>query len=561
MRVRSPGVLVTAALAGLALTGCSVVPVLLTPRPWQPATVVPRPPASPAASPGSGDSAARSPVSTASARPTASRGTPAALPTFADGPTSPDRRRTAVPDVRPAGFIDPPPGMGVQRYFGQRLIWRPCRGLTECATVAAPLDWADPDGQAITLAIRRARSEDAVHGALLVNPGGPGGSGQDFVDAVRASDIAGYDIVGWDPRGSGQSTPVACGTPEQTDALFGLDSSPDTPAEWTQLERGSQAFADQCRAASGPLLDHVSSLDTVQDMELLRQLLGSPDLNFLGVSYGTYLGALYAQVFPGSVGRMVLDSAVNISGDDSVVQAMGFDLALRNWADWCVRAGCGLGGSQAAVIDRLTRWIAGLDADPLQVGSRRLTQTLAATGVAATLYGGRTAYRTLRDALSDAANGDGARLLRLADSLNGRRADGTYDQRTYAFPAIRCLDDPDAGVAGARKEWESDQKKAPIFGPSFGVDLTCPLWTARPVPDVRITAAGAPAILVLGVTGDNATPYQQSVSMARQLASGVLVTLEGVGHGAFSQQNRCIDTVVADYLDAGTTPRDGLVCR
>jgi pimeloyl-ACP methyl ester carboxylesterase len=240
---------------------------------------------------------------------------------------------------------------------------------------------------------------------------------------------------------------------------------------------------------------------------------------------------------------------------------MGFDLALGNFAAWCARQNCSLGSSKQAVLKTITNFFDELDATPLKVGDRPLTQTIAVSGVAAYLYGGIPAWRTLSNDLKSALAGDGTRLLKASDRLNDRNEDGTFGSLFYSFPAIGCADGYDKGVVEAEQRWVIDQQKAPIFGTYFGPGYTCPLWTARSTIQFKPTGSGAAPIVVVGATGDPATPYQNAVTMAKQLESGVLVTYEGEGHGTFGGKSTCVDRLVIDYLVNGTVPTDGVKCQ
>lgn len=472
-----------------------------------------------------------------------------------------DRPASTDSNAQPAGFEDAPKG-GLAGYTKQQLDWSTCGGKYECAEVLAPLDYANPDDQAITLALaKKAATKSPKLGTLFVNPGGPGGSGRNLVTYFASTGLEQYDIVGWDPRGTNASTPVKCFDDEETQAFTELDSSPDDPAETEALIVGTWQFAQSCREHSGALLDHISTVDTVRDLDLLRQLVGDEKLTFLGYSYGTQIGSYYADVFPQQVGRLVLDAAVDITDDDSVIQAMGFDLALGNFAAWCARQNCSLGSSKQAVLKTITDFFDELDATPLKVGDRPLTQTIAVSGVAAYLYGGIPAWRTLSNDLKSALAGDGTRLLKASDGLNDRNEDGTFGSLFYSFPAIGCADGYDKGVVEAEQRWVIDQQKAPIFGKYFGPGYTCPLWTARSTIQFKPTGSGAAPIVVVGATGDPATPYQNAVTMAKQLESGVLVTYAGEGHGTFGGKSTCVDRLVIDYLVNGTVPTDGVKCQ
>lgn len=476
-----------------------------------------------------------------------------------------DRPITTASQPAVPGLVDGLPGEGLTPYLKQKLTWRDCNDgdTTVCTKVRAPLDYADPQSRAVTLALRKLPATATPRlGTLFINPGGPGGSGRDLVSTFDRAGLEQYDIVGWDPRGTGGSTPIRCLSDAQADAYSNLDASPDDEAERDALIQANYDFGQACRQRNGDLLDHIGTVDTVQDLDLLRALVKDATLNYLGYSYGTQIGATYAELFGGKAGRLVLDAAVDITDNSEVIQAQGFDLALGNFAAWCAGQQCGLGETKKEVLAAITTFVDGLDAHPLAVGDRELTQTLAMTGVAMALYGGKASWDPLAMILLRAIDGDGSNLLLAADQLNGRDADGHFDTVFSAFPAISCLDTKEKGVLDADQVWAADQRKAPIFGKYFGPSYTCPLWPARPSSylTLQLTGAAAPPLLVIGGTGDNATPYQQAVSMADQLRSAVLVTYEGEGHGSYGK-SPCINKLVVAYLTKGTVPADGTRCE
>src|SRR3954471_6904487 len=501
--------------------------------------------------------------------PRTSEDSPPSAPRTAPAPTvtpslpAKGRPLSAVPDVRPQGFTDPPPGSGLDRYDNQRLAWTRCTQELVCASALAPLDYAEPDGTAITLALaKRPATAEPKLGTLFVNPGGPGGPGRNYAASFNVHGLEGYDVVGWDPRGVAGSTPVHCFGTADYDRFFSVDVSPDSPAEERTLLAETYAFDQSCLAHSGALLEHVSTATTVRDLELLRRLVGDPQLHYFGASYGTQIGALYAQLYPKHVGRMVLDGAVNIGGR-SLSQIQGFERALGHFATWAAKPGSRgqpLGASRAAVSAKIQALLLGLDSRPLQVrGGRALSQQQGVGAVLNSLYR-RADWTPLLQALTTASQGDGRALLKLADEGNFRNPDGSYGQINDAFPAVRCLDSRASSVRAAERSAEREAKKAPILGPLSGPDLICPLWPVVPAPKApRITAKGAAPILVLGTTGDPATPYENAEGMARQLESGVLVTLEGEGHTAYGQ-SACVRSKVQAYLVNGTVPEDGTRC-
>jgi pimeloyl-ACP methyl ester carboxylesterase len=428
--------------------------------------------------------------------------------------------------------------------------------------VLVPLDYVKPDQQAITLSLakRPASAGGQRLGTLFVNPGGPGVSGIGLVRAFKGGGLGEYDIVGWDPRGVGQSTPVRCFEREGLDHYLSTDGSPDDGSETEALIMEERSLGQSCLQRSGVLLEHVSTAETVRDLELLRGLVGDAKINYLGFSYGTRIGALYAQLFPKRVGRLVLDGAVNITGSE-VDQALGFDRALANFASWCANQRTELGSSEDEVLHTVTTLWRQLDSQPIMVGTRSLTQQLAVTAVVFPLYGQQDAWAALRDALLSAVRDhDGARLLRLADQFDERSANGDYSQSIVAFPAIRCLDSSETSVRAAIRRGETLIKKAPTIGPFWGPDLTCPLWPVAPAPPTpKIIGRGAAPIVVIGTTGDPATPYEYAVGMARQLESAVLVTFHGSGHLAYGQ-SECVRQIVRDYLVNSVVPADGATC-
>lgn len=468
---------------------------------------------------------------------------------------NPDRQLDYTSSEEPEVEFQDAPSADLAGYWTQAVDWEPCESDL-CATVLTPLDWEDPGAAAIELRMRKAAVEEPTQDPMFLNPGGPGVGGQYMVESV-GDRWPSYDKIAWDPRGTGESTAVQCGTTEEIDKAYALDGSPDDAAEKQALEDGWSEFAQGCRDASGELLDHLTTIDVVRDMDLMRHLVGAEKLNFLGVSYGTYLGAMYAELFPERTGAMVLDSAVNITDDEGAPnQIEGFELALRNYADWCAtEERCTFGNSQAEVMATIGDWLAGLDAEPIPVGERELTQTLGTVGVLLFLYSDERAYEGLTYVVMEAMQGRAEELLKAADSLNMRG-----DPAIGAFPAMRCADTPDEGVEAAYEWFEEVQPLAPTLAPNSGMDLVCETWTADSAPQLKLTGKGAAPLLVIGTTGDSATPYEHAVSMAEQLESGVLVTMDGAGHGSATGDNECLQDVLTKFYEEGTVPDDGVTC-
>jgi pimeloyl-ACP methyl ester carboxylesterase len=468
-----------------------------------------------------------------------------------------------IPKVTPAGFSKPPPGTGLARYERQRLDWKACGHGFSCTTMLVPLDYAHPDGTALTLAVAKRPATSARKlGSLIINPGGPGGSGVGYVGGFDAAGLERYDIVGWDPRGVGSSTPVTCFGRADLDRYLSMDSSPDDASEWQARIDEQIKFGQSCLRRSGALLEHISTMETVRDLDLLRGLVGDSKINYLGSSYGTRIGALYAEMFPQRVGRMVLDGAVDINSKSKIDQIDGFERALSHFAAWCAGEDCRLGTQRDDVLTKIKEFLDRLDQQPLEVdGGRTLSQQQGVEGVFYAMYGGMNSWPALRDALTAAIfDGDGGGMLQLADAADRRNRDGSYGQLMYAFPAIRCLDSQDNSVRAAAKKLAEDTREAPILGRLNGPDLACPLWPVKPAPkQPKVDGNGAPPIVVIGTTGDPATPYEYAKLMADELSSAVLVTLDGEGHLAYGQ-SRCVKELVDAYLMRYQLPRDGTRC-
>ncbi|MQA86690.1 MAG: alpha/beta fold hydrolase [Streptosporangiales bacterium] len=465
----------------------------------------------------------------------------------------------------------------LEAYYQQKLNWRDCGDGFQCARLLVPLNYQDPDGKQLQLAVIRlpAADRDRRVGSLVVNPGGPGASGVDYARAARQTVTAGarerFDVVGFDPRGVGASRPaVRCLDADQMDAYLAADASPDDKDEEQELVAEGRDFAQGCEQRSGDLLPYVGTRDAARDMDVLRSALGDERLTYLGKSYGTYLGAHYADLFPKRVRALVLDGAMDpdLSGVQTyLTQAKGFEVALKAFVTDCVRHDdCPLGsGGVDKAIERLEDLVARTDRKPLrnQLGDgRETTQALAVLGIARALYS-KDAWGYLRLGLQRASNGDGTLLLQLGDDLSGRRPDGTYTNQSEANMAVNCLDRP---MPREVDEFREDAKKADSASPHFGEfvawgALPCAFWLVRPSEQEQdLDAAGAAPILVVGTTRDPATPYGWAEALAKQLESGLLLTLDGDGHTAYASGSSCIDRAVDDYLVEGKPPESDTTC-
>ncbi|MGX2996417.1 alpha/beta hydrolase [Streptomyces sp. JNUCC 64] len=486
----------------------------------------------------------------------------------------------SAPEVSLAGGALPRtvlPG-ALAPYQGQRLDWRSCEPSGfQCATLRAPLDYGRPGAGEVRLAVARKKATGPGRrlGSLLVNPGGPGGSavgylrsfaGLGYPEEVRAR----YDMVAVDPRGVAGSEPVRCLDGARMDAHTRADVTPDDERERDALVASLKEFARSCERRSARVLPHVSTVEAARDMDLLRAALGDRRLTYVGASYGTFLGATYAGLFPNRVGRLVLDGGLDPSLSARRVnedQTAGFETAFAAFARDCVRReSCPLGRSAEGAGPRLRNFFRELDREPVPTSEkgRDLGEALATTGVIAAMYD-EASWPRLRTALTAAmTRREGTGLLALSDAYYERDADGAYGNLMSANAAVNCLDLPPAAsspaeVAAALPAFE---RASPLFGTGLAwSSLSCAYW---PVPATgaphRIEARGAAPILVVGTTRDPATPYRWSRSLADQLASGTLLTYDGDGHTAYGRGSTCVDTAINRYLLTGTPPTDGKRC-
>lgn len=446
----------------------------------------------------------------------------------------------------------------------------------QCATLDVPLDYAKPEGETTPIALIRAkaRDEDQRIGSLVFNFGGPGGSGITTLpgaakeyEALRAR----YDLVSFDPRGVGRSAPVRCEDDKQLDAYYAQDFTPDNPQEEQAFVRNIRTYQQACRQKSAKLLPHVGTPNAARDMDRIRQALGDEKLHYFGISYGTELGGVYAHLFPKNVGRAVFDAVVDPtqnSEQGALGQAKGFQLALGNFAQDCVDRGdeCQLQGSTAKEIEaNIIKLQKQLSTKPIPgIGNRQLTESQATNGIAQALYS-QELWPLLEQGLDEAEGGQGQLLLALSDALNGRDEQGRYSNIGAANTAINCADQKDRyTLAETKAKLPAFRSTSPVFGDFLGwAMLSCTDWPvpgASETPDV--SAPGAAPILVIGNTGDPATPYEGARRMVERLGPGVGVelTFKGEGHGAYNSGDPCVQDVVNAYLLEGKTPAAGAVC-
>ncbi len=480
----------------------------------------------------------------------------------------------AVQPVSP----DPAGATALAGFYSQHAAWTPCDQTFQCAKVTVPLDWSAPSGPAIQLALERLPATDPVHrlGSLLVNPGGPGASGVDFVrgaaeiysSALRAQ----YDIVGFDPRGVGTSDPVHCLPGPKLDAFLTLDSMPETPAQIGALQTGDADFAAGCKADSGAVLLHVGTRDVVRDLDVMRAVVGDAKLNWFGFSYGTYIGSFYAGMFPQRVGRMVLDGPVDPALDPaglSEMQAAGFQDEFDRFADFCLATGqCPIGSSRQQITDAVTGMFTRLTDHPLRTAAGRLlTESDAMNGIAFAMYEPKQVWPQLVIALAYAFQGKGDVLLTLADQILSRTGPGQFKDKNSneANLAVNCLDHPgEDTVAEAQAALPAMRAASVVFGVSFAwgnlASAAMPQLNTLPQPG-PIRALGAAPILVVGGTHDPATLHPwgagavDGTDLGHAVDPATATATRPTGKGTPAST-----PAVDGYLLSGTMPKAGTRC-
>jgi pimeloyl-ACP methyl ester carboxylesterase len=462
----------------------------------------------------------------------------------------------------------------LSHFYKQNLVWKGCGDGFDCTKLEVPLDYRKPAAASIYLKVTRHKAPAEIsRGSLVINPGGPGGSGVDFVrsiDYIMTPTLkANFDVVGFDPRGVGTSNPVKCLNDKQLDQVLAADQSPDNSAEVAQFVAYAKLMANECAKKSPEIYKFMDTVSAARDIDILRQALGNEKLNWFGWSYGTFLGATYADLFPKNVGRMTLDGAIDpklTNEQMSYGQAVGFDVALRRFvADCAAQSDCPLSHNTDTGVSQVANMLDNLDSHPgkLQDG-RQFTQAMALTGVLGNLYSKQYGWPDLRSALLTALDGDYETLAASADFYTSRDSNGHYtDNGNEAIYAVNCLDRPDrATLAQTQQLANKWSKQAPLFGISLAwSNLGCTYWQAPATgAPGAIHAKGSPKILVVGTKYDPATPYAWAKSLASQLSQGVLLTFNGDGHTAYNEGSDCIDRYIDQYFLIGRAPT-GVTCN
>ncbi len=491
-----------------------------------------------------------------------------------DAPTSnPKEKGTTQTAPAPDAGDMPAAPAGLEEFYTQDVDWDSCRGGAECASVTVPLDYANPDnGKTIELELKRYPATGEKIGTLFLNPGGPGGSGIEYADSF----VSGapqqirerFDILGFDPRGVGSSTPIDCMSDAELDEAIESWSNPLTDEGIAASEETAKEIAGKCQEKAGDMLPYIGTASAARDIDVMRQLVGDPKLYYFGASYGTALGAQYADLFPQNTGRLVLDGAVDVTVDRSDAdyqQMLGFETAARKYAEQCDGPECPLTGSVDDKLHQIQDLLDSLEDNPLPTSDpdRPLGTSLGLHGVILPLY--ISQYDYLSMALDQAINdGDGSLLLYLADIYLDRDERGRYaDNSMEALWAVNCADYLPYGADKARANAEKLEENSLAFGAVAGGTDICEAWPYHPEKNPGPFAAkGSAPILVIGTENDPATPYEWAVNLEGDFENARLLTWKGgEGHTAFMRGSSCIDDTVTRYLVDGEVPDENSVCK
>ena len=537
---------------------------------------------------------------------TASAATPTSVPTPTDQASAPASNSTGSPGNSTGGSTASPGGsnggsqsdapQGLESFYSQTIDWKDCSNETttfQCGTVTVPLDYDHPDGQTITIALKKLPASDgnAEHGSLFLNPGGPGGSGvammQVMAPMLTEETRGAYDIIGFDPRGVGQSTPITCWTNDEIKQHLANpsdDAGPTDPlkgvtyknvAAQNKIDRGTANAARCAQHSQVPeLLDHVGTRDVARDLDILRATNSNTKLNYLGISYGTRIGAIYADLFPGHVGRVVLDSAVDPSKReiDSITETVAFkEGVLREYVEHCqAQDGCPLTGSTDEAVAQLAAFVDGLDKNPLTAPDSDATiNTQDATAIIQQHAVAQPNWDALTAMLTPAmTNHDGTLMVKAKQNSSDLSPETTVEEvvsqanEQIMLAAVICNDNPDAGSTAS--DWDAqtaaEKKSYPFFGgTSSAMDAYCRGWGHQgKTPPQETRAKGSDPILVVGITGDVQTLYSWAQSLAGQLDNGHLFTIKGYGHGGAI--GSCATATTIGFLVNGTVPAEGATC-
>lgn len=473
----------------------------------------------------------------------------------------------ATPSVTPDGTLKP--------YYEQSVEWSKCNDTLECATIKVPLDYDDLTAGDIDLKVARHKATSQSQIVVFVNPGGPGGSGIDYLkywNEQFSEELNKYtDLVSWDPRGVQGSSPIDCITDAELDAALSEDPTPDTEAEVENFWSTGETQNQQCEAKNGDLLNHVSTVETAKDLDVLRVIFKQETLNYLGKSYGTQLGAVYAKLFTDKVGKFVLDGAVDVqlsTKQMSLDQAVGFDLAINRMAQYCLQTydSCPLGSSVKQITAKISAFMNQLDQKPLKTDNpdRPLTESMGWNAIIMPNYVADGGWDWLIEALGTAYDGDGSDLLSISDWATSRNPNGTYaDNSTEAFAAISCLDSgatTDKDIAAIIPEFNA---AAPVFGTALAWgESMCVGWRGKGIKaPTDVTVDVATPIVVIGTKYDPATPMKWAQALTSELGDATFVEYVGDGHTAYFSGSSCIDDYIDNFFLHDQQIPAGTVCQ
>lgn len=467
------------------------------------------------------------------------------------------------------------PNTELSDFYQQIVTWEPCEDLSGvlCASIEVPLNYQQPFAITIQIHLAKLPAEKNKIGSLLFNPGGPGASGISYLaysqEVFSKNLLENFDVIAFDPRGVGVSNPIDCLTDKELDYFLAFDGTPDTDQEVADFLSLTKQMAAGCEENENNLVAHIGTRNSARDMDVIRAILNEDKLDFLGVSYGSFLGATYADMFPENVGQFVLDGGVDPQIDSKTLsfeQAIGLENALDRFLKDCfTNQDCPFQGNTETARSEILKFLSELDQNPIPTEdpNRDLTQAMATYSIAAFLYS-KNYWPFLRDAFNSAFDGDGSLFLYVNDLFNERNSDGTFASNiSEAIYAINCFDKPATDDVEAVKELAAEWKQqAPIFGDYLAwSNLACGYWPAGETDDFILKAEGAYLILVVGTLNDPATPYKWSVALVEQLENAILLTLDGDGHTAYMTGSDCIDQVVDDFFVSKKIPEKDLICN
>ncbi len=467
------------------------------------------------------------------------------------------------------------PTVDLAAFYEQVVSWTECENIVNalCSEIKVPLNYQDPAGVTLNIKLAKLPALKSKTASLLFNPGGPGASGityLDYADQVFSKTLReNFDIVAFDPRGVGGSNPIDCLSDKELDEFLAFDGTPDDQVEIEEFLALTKKMAEGCAKNPNNLVAHIGTRDAARDMDVIRSILNEEQLNFLGVSYGTFLGATYADIFPDKVGQFVLDGGINPQLDSmtlSLDQAVGLENALDRFLQDCFsKRDCPFPKDQDKAVEQILDFLAELDKKPISTDdpSRDLTEAMAIYGIAAFLYS-EDYWPFLRDAFNSAFEGDGSIFLFINDLFNERNTDGTFNSNiSEAIYAINCFDKPaKENVADVQRIAEEWKAKAPVFGAYLAwSNLACGYWPAGDSEEFILQASGSNLILVLGNLNDPATPYFWSEALVEQLDNAILLTYDGDGHTAYMRGSKCVDSAVDNFFLGREIPANNLTCK